>query len=635
VLIPVVVYLLLGCLAFWPIAPWDTHTLPVCNCADYAKMAAFLEWTPWAILHGHNPFFTTYQNYPVGVNMALNTTMPFLGVVLAPISLTAGPIAAMNVLARVALAGSAITAFLVFRRWVRWTPAAAAGGLLFGFSPYVFAHAIGHPNLIFVVLLPVLLLLVDEVVVRQEMRARRAGLLLGVVAAAQYGISSELLADAAMLTVAALVLLALLHRSAVRRHAGHVARATAWMLLSFVPLAGYPIAEALFGPQHLTGPVQPLYALDPLRSDLLGALMPTRTQYFSLGHVGAVASGFVHHNIAENATYVGIPMLLLLLVGTIAYRRDSRLMLSSLMVAVAYVVSLGLVLDVDGRDTGIPLPFRLLLHIPVLDGAIAVRFFAFGYLFLALGFALTLDHLRGSAPAPAAGDVPPHPSEAPEPSEPRVPAGGDGRPWRRAPLRPLLTGLVGVVALVPLLPRLTLPSSPTSLSQPGGSYAVPAYFTDGGEQAIPAGSPVLVYPYTTGFFNYQVLWQAAGGMRFRIAGANATVPGPGGVGVGGDVLQPAFLEVLLRRAYAGPDPAPLLDRLDASDMRQVRGALTRYGFSTVIAAPVGRFPGEIVSYLTTVLGRPPTLSGGVYVWYGVQQDLRHERASGQGDGAGA
>ena len=28
----------------------------------------FLRWTPFALLHGHNPFFSDYANYPFGVN---------------------------------------------------------------------------------------------------------------------------------------------------------------------------------------------------------------------------------------------------------------------------------------------------------------------------------------------------------------------------------------------------------------------------------------------------------------------------------------------------------------------------------------------------------------------------------------
>jgi hypothetical protein len=600
----VATYVALACVAFWPISPWDPHQLPACNCGDYAKMTAFLEWTPWAILHGHNPFFTTYQDYPAGVNLALNTTMPTLGILLAPVTLTAGPIAAMNVLARVELAGSAITAFLVFRRWVRWTPAAALGGLLFGFSPYVMAHAEGHPNLVFVVLLPVLLLLVDEVVVRQAMQPRNAGLLLGLVAAAQYGISSEVLADGALIAIGAVLVLAAVNWDAVRAHLPYLARASGWSLASFLPLAGYPIVEGLVGPRHLNGPAQVLTNLNGLHSDLLGAVLPTRVQLFSLGRLGTVGSAFVSHSLPENATYVGVPLLVLLVGATIAYRRDARLVFCSVAAAAVYVVSLGSRLVVDGRATDLALPFRLLLHVPLLQSAISIRFFAYGYLFVALGLAVALDHLRDPASRPA---------------PPAAPGAG-----RRRLLRPALALVAGAATLLPLVPRLPIPHLPADPGAVFGSYPVPAFFTAGGEQAIPEGSPVLVYPYSTaGYLNYSVLWQAVGEERFRLTSGDATVPRPNGIGGSSPLLHPPLLEHLLTAAYLG-HPALSSLPLDASEVAVIRSTLRAYGFSTVVVAAVGRHPAWVLRAMAAVLGVPPAQSGGVYVWYGVQQDLRHE-----------
>jgi hypothetical protein len=599
-ILPIAAYVAVSIVAYWPIAPWSTHTLPVCNCADYAKMTAFLEWTPWAILHGHNPFFTTYQDFPAGVNMAANTTMPFLGLVLAPITLTAGPIASMNILAHVALAGSATTAFLVFRRWVRWTPAAAAGGLLFGFSPYSIAHSLGHPNLIFVTLLPILLLLVDEVVVRQRIKPRYAGLLLGAVAAAQYGISSELLSDAALLTVAGLVVLAVVHREAARTHARHLAHAAAWTAGTFVLLAGYPIYMVLAGPRHIIGPVQSLVGLDKLRADLLSAFFPTKVQLFAF-HLGGRANHFVTANVAENAAYVGLPLLALLAAAAILYRRDSRLVFALVMIALCYLVTLGPSLNVDGHSTGLPLPYRLLLHVPLLYDAISIRFFAFGYLFIALALALILEHLRNAAPWRSL----------------------DARLSRNGFSRPALAGAVAVVALLPLVPKVPwaeLPSTPRAVY---GSYAIPPYFTDGGEQAIPAGSTVLVYPYSTaGYLNYSVLWQAVGGERFKMTDGDASTPdGAGPAQSVSPRLEPPLLENLLYDDYYGPSPGTAGGSLAPEDLAEARQALRSYGFTTVVAAPVGRYPGSAISELSAILGHPPQWAGGVFVWYGVQQDL--------------
>ena len=607
---------MLAALRFWPVTPWDSHTLPVCNCADYAKMTAFLEWTPWAVGHAHNPFFTSYQDYPLGVNLATNTTMPALGIVFAPISLTVGPLVAMNLLARLAFASAATSAFFVLRRWIKWTPAAFLGGLLFGFSPYMSAHSNGHPNLIFIALLPVLLLLLDEILVRQRWRARTVGLALGIVAAIQYGVSSELLADAVVLSAVGVPALALWKRELVRDRAGYTLRAVAWSLLPFVGLAGYPIWMVLAGPGRLAGPIMSLTAIAKYRSDLLGAILPTRVELISLGSLGAQGSLFAI-NLAENATYIGAPLLAFLVWATMRFRRDARLVFASVAALACYLVSLGSTLNINGHPTGLPLPYRILAHIPELDGALAIRFFVFGYLFIALALALGLDHLSGRR-SPDGSEVPSGPV-----------TGRAGFPSRQGQFAaPALAGFLGVAVLVPLIPRTLLPlGDQWPHPRPAvPSYAVPAFFSSARAlDRIPTGSPVLIYPYSTyGTVSYSILWQAVAAFRFKLTSGDVTYPGANGAGVvEGPPLKPPVLENLLLNAFDGrasSDATPSLSRRPS--LAQVRHALVRYHFSTVIAVPVGADPGAVIAAITGALNRPPARRDGVFVWYGVQRDLR-------------
>ena len=606
--IPIGIYTVLAVLAFLPVAPFSSSALPQCTCADYAKMTAFLEWTPWAILHGNNPFFTTYQDWPRGVNLASNTTMPFVGLVMAPVTLTAGPIVAMNIVARIALAASATTAFLAFRRFVAWTPAAFLGGLLFGFSPYMFAHAEGHANLIFVVFVPLLFLLGDEIFVRQKLPARRAGLLLGLTAIAQFGASTEMLADAGLVAMAALLYLVVVHRNSVRACVAHALRSLAWSLAVLVPVVAYPMWMVIAGPGHLSGPAQPLGALNPLRSDLLGALLPTRGQLFSFGHLGVHSTAFVAHNLTENATYLGLPLIVFLVGAAIAYRRNAVLMFAAVMVVCCFVASLGSTLNFNGASTGIPLPFRILQHLPLLDSAIAVRFFGIGYLFVGLALAVALAEMRASwLRRSESADV------------------------RRQQLRTAVCLALGIAVMIPLIPRLPLSLRPSGPSVTFGSYAVPAYFSqNGGEQSIPAGSTILVYPYTTqGFLNYSVLWQAVGGERFRLTDGDATIPGPDGVGTASSPqLDPPQLENLLLDAYFGRVVGPSVDELRAGAVAEMRLALRRYHFSAVVVDPVGADPSAVIAWMTALLGQPPVRQGGVYAWYGVQRDLSRLQLDG-------
>src|SRR5271170_179087 len=97
-LLAMLVYAILGSIANLPIFPGDPSRLPSLVGEDIVQTTWFLEWTPWAILHGQNIFSTHLINYPLGVDVAQNTGIPILGVLFSPLTLLANPIASMNLL---------------------------------------------------------------------------------------------------------------------------------------------------------------------------------------------------------------------------------------------------------------------------------------------------------------------------------------------------------------------------------------------------------------------------------------------------------------------------------------------------------------------------------------------------------
>ena len=75
--IMVLIYVALSLFAYLPAWPGDPHRLVGCACGDPVQQAWFLGWLPWAMLHGHNLFFTNWMEYPPGVNLSNNTEMRF------------------------------------------------------------------------------------------------------------------------------------------------------------------------------------------------------------------------------------------------------------------------------------------------------------------------------------------------------------------------------------------------------------------------------------------------------------------------------------------------------------------------------------------------------------------------------
>ena len=154
-------------------------------------------------------FVTTALNYPRGVNLGTyNTQMPLLGVMAAPLTWIAGPVASLNLLLWLAFPLSATSMFFVLRRWSCRPVAAFTGGLLYGFSPYMVGQSTAHLHLTFVPLPPLIFLCLVELFVRRTGSALRWGLALGLLAAGQFLISSEILVTTGLVAVIGLAVLA-------------------------------------------------------------------------------------------------------------------------------------------------------------------------------------------------------------------------------------------------------------------------------------------------------------------------------------------------------------------------------------------------------------------------------------------
>lgn len=150
-------YLALSVSLWWNV--WSTHPTDVttCACGDASLFIWFLEWPAYALAHGHNPFYSAALFHPSGINLLSNTSVLAVGILLAPVTWLFGPIATMNVASTLGPALSALAMFWLLRRFVSWTPAAFVGGLVFGFSPFVFVNvAGGHLMTTFLVAVPLM-----------------------------------------------------------------------------------------------------------------------------------------------------------------------------------------------------------------------------------------------------------------------------------------------------------------------------------------------------------------------------------------------------------------------------------------------------------------------------------------------
>ena len=579
----------------------------------------FLRWQEFALAHGHNPLFTTYLDAPQGVNLMWNTTAPLLGVALAPLTATLGGVFAYNVAETLGLASSAMAAFVMIRRYVRvpdsiGTLAALVGGALFGFSPYMAAHALGHPPAVILFTAPLMLLVFDDLFVRQTRRPTRGGVALGVLAAVQLLLWEELLLAEAL--VGAVGIVVLLAFSAVGRPAEplsavlrgrwrHAARGLAAAFITFLVLAGGPLAIQFFGAQAVHGAV---WAPNQFVTDLLAFLTPTPLQALAPAPAAQLSEHF-SATIYEWSGYLGIPLLALLgyAIASLCSRGKSEAGVLTGIFAVTGVfvalLSMGPLINVAGHT--LPLPVALIplaivfwarwrvanrgvrraarimlwtflmvwgatIFVPIVSDVIPARLMLFVFLFAGLVLAIWLDHALRKARA----------------------AG------RSLTVRALPLALAGL-ALVPLFPRQPFPTMP---------LAVPSFFTTPAlVNEVPAGSVALVAPFAYDWrLAVPMLWQSEAGMRFRMPEGFAWIPGPSYVPH----------RSALGDAMAGIAKSRLEPAMTPEAQLAYAGDLRAWQVETVIVGPMGN-QDQMVRFFSDLLGRPPTAEGGVYVWFGL------------------
>ena len=562
---------------------------------DDIEQVWWLAWPAFALPHDHSVFLTQWQNYPAGQNFGVNNSMLALGVLFMPITKLFGPVVTWNIALRLAVALSASSMCFVLRRWTTWWPAAFVGGLLYGFSAYMVYNGADYLFLVFVPLPPVIFLLLHEILVRQQWRPGRTGALLGVVCALQFFISSEILASTVVMGAVAVVLFLLVsrHQVAERRRYAVTAFAHSLVLGGFLLL--FPVIYALAGPQGIKGPpvsASTLNALFP--SDLLGSIVPS-SQWLSTTQLTAIASQRLTY---ASGLYLGVPLVVVLASFAVFLRKRRMILFAGTLALIAFVLSLGPRLRVDGHETSIRLPFVVFEHLPLVKGFDPSRFSLYTALFAAGMFAIGLDELwrrmmRSSRLAR---------------SSPR---------WRSVATVGALAA-VTTVAVLPLVPRHTQQTTPTNIR---------SLFTSAAVEAIPVGSVVLAYPYPDAsagaFFSHGIMLdQAVAGMPFKLIGGWGWFPSPTGTQgtTNPSFLKPESVQAIFDAAFIG-DATTQMEPLSKRNVTALRVFLRKYDVQTVIVSPSGAYPAAVVSYVTAAIGSPVE-SGGVTAWFHVKERLR-------------
>jgi hypothetical protein len=588
------VYYLLAALAvtLWLWRDPATRTV-LGNPNDADQLAWFFRYDADAVAHGHLPaLITTAMNAPQGLSVMWNTFLLLPGALLAPVTLLLGPQAALTVFMTAGFAGSALAMFFVLRRWDVSGPAAALGGAVYGFSPAVLHSAIGHYDLQFAVL-PPLIIHVGLRLATGRTSAVRGGLGLGLLVTAQLFITEEILAVTAIAGAVLVAVLAASRPPAVPRAARRVAAGLAVAAGVTAVTAGYPLWVQFSGPLRQHGsPFTPDY----FKSDLSSFVVPSSYQLFHTAGSAAAAARY-QGQLPEYLGYLGWPLLVVLALAAIACWRRLPARASAVACLVLGVFSLGGTLLFGGHHhPAIKLPWYWLQGLPLLESALPDRF-----CLVADGAAAALLAFAVDAAVPVFAAFAAH----------RCPRLGLARlayGWR--PVAAVMAA--AVLAAAPIVPR-PLPAAAATPVPPGWPAAFAAL-------RLPPSASVLVVPVPMSTFTEPLRWQADTGEPRSLVGGYFMGPGPHGRGyIDGTGTPPAglylnamwlFSQRGLPRALAAGVPSRVPVRF-VTDMT-MREQISAWRVSAVVA--VAKPGSRLGRYLTVLLGTPAVVTGDVTAW---------------------
>jgi len=536
------------------------------NPTDQTVFDWFLAHGARFVTHGGNPFFNRQLNMPDGVNLAANTSALGLTVPLSPITLAFGPDVAFATLLVLAFAATAGCWYWVLSRTLLPNRLAAfLAAALCGFAPGQVSHANGQPNLVAQFLLPLIIYRVTKLA--EPRRAARNGLLLAVLVVWQALVNEELLLFLALGGAVFVAVLAIYRPEEARRHAGPVLGGLLFAGVVSLVLLAYPLWFQFFGPQTYRGlPFDPSrYATDP-------------ATYFTFSRESVAGSGgepprFVASAAEENG-FFGFPLLLLVGIFTGWLWRERIVVRAAAVTAVVFAaLAVGARLTVHGVVTGLPGPFALFQHVPVLDLIIPTRFTLVMIPMVALLLGLGLQR---------AGRLSPR-------------AGSQRRSWLA------LWAATCVAALLPIVP--------TPLTAKNRD-PVPAFFTTGAWRGyVPAGRTVLAAPAASNLHPDPMWWSAT--TRNASAIPRGYFLGPTSPTDRQAIFgaPPRRTSALLAAVY-DKDTAAVVN---AGDRAAARADLAYWRTAVVVLAP-GRAEEALWKTLRALLGSAPVFTGGVWLW---------------------
>jgi len=374
----------------------QTHVLRE-NVSDQAFFEWLLGYGVYIVGHGADPFYTHMMNAPVGVNLATNTSITVYIVLFAPLTLLAGAQVSYVTILTLNLSCAAFAWYLFLQRYLVTNRAAAAvGGLFAGFAPGFISHANGHLNWTAGWVAPVVIWWVLKL--RQPGKWLRNGAVLGVLLAIGFSIAAEGLFFVALASMVFVVAWSLSRATWAEARAATPTVLAALVVTAVVAgaLLAYPLYMHFAGPGTFsgTGFNQRHYVED------VASYVGFASR--SLAGWAGLDNGDLASNSTEQTSFFGVPLMVFLVFVIGALWSEAapgrRATLRALFIVGVFfmLLSWGPRLNFLNYETSIPLPYAILMRLPLFNSALPARYSLVVVGVIAILLALAADRVLSS-----------------------------------------------------------------------------------------------------------------------------------------------------------------------------------------------------------------------------------------------
>jgi hypothetical protein len=331
-------------------------------------------WTKTALSEMKSPFETDAIFHPIGIGLAFHTLGVLQGLEFIPLSHLAGDVAAANLVLLWTFVASALFTYALARHAGASVDAAFLAGVVFAFCPYRLARLAGHYDLLGTEWIPLYAVLLLKLSERERFSAPLA--IAAGAAAAACGYTS----------LTYFVFLALFTAGALAFRRGLVVRSAAAGIVALLLLSPLLLQAHR---DRTSWTYLPYPGADRYAADLASYLVPSPKQTF----LGPVLGKAFDENLTESTVFAGWIAAAFAMYALARRKPIGGVSFWLVSAAGFFVLSLGSSLRILGHDTGIPLPFRVLAALPLLDNLRAPsRFAIMMMLGLAVIVALVWSH---------------------------------------------------------------------------------------------------------------------------------------------------------------------------------------------------------------------------------------------------